>query len=210
MSVVTNLRYFSINFRFPVFKKFLFQELFLYVKNYQGRGLCYLPKLKAGAGNRNRGLDNSGYYATTEFFRPLTRHPPTRRLLACSLLTRRLLTLRPLTRRPLTRCLLTCPLLTRRLLTRRLLTRRLLTRHPFTRRPFTRRPLTHRLITRRPRILSSLMSECLDTHETNTDEVMLLAMSVMSMTVGMYVSFILFYFILDGSFRSCQENVGNH
>ena len=190
MSVVTNLRYFSINFRFPVFKKFLFQELFLYVKNYQGRGLCYLPKLKAGAGNTNRGLDNSGYYATTEFFRPLTRHPPTRRLLACSLLTRRLLTLRPLTRRPLTRCLLTCPL--------------------FTRRPFTRRPLTHRLITRRPRILSSLMSECLDTHETNTDEVMLLAMSVMSMTVGMYVSFILFYFILDGSFRSCQENVGNH
>ena len=175
MSVVTNLRYFSINFRFPVFKKFLFQELFLYVKNYQGRGLCYLPKLKAGAGNRNRGLDNSGYYATTEFFRPLTRHPPTRRLLACSLLTRRLLT-----------------------------------RPPFTRRPFTRRPLTHRLITRRPRILSSLMSECLDTHETNTDEVMLLAMSVMSMTVGMYVSFILFYFILDGSFRSCQENVGNH
>ena len=28
------------------------------MRNYQGRGLCYLPKPKAEAGNTNRGLNN--------------------------------------------------------------------------------------------------------------------------------------------------------
>ena len=35
-------------------------------ENYQGRGLCYLPKPKAEADNTNRGLDNSRYHAKTE------------------------------------------------------------------------------------------------------------------------------------------------
>ena len=36
------------------------------IKNYQGRGLCYLPKPKVEAANTNRSLDNSWYYAITE------------------------------------------------------------------------------------------------------------------------------------------------
>ena len=36
-------------------------------ENYQGRVLCYLPKPKAEAANRNRRLDNSRYHAKTEF-----------------------------------------------------------------------------------------------------------------------------------------------
>ena len=35
--------------------------------NYQGRGLCYLPKPKAEADNTNRGLNNSSYPTRTEF-----------------------------------------------------------------------------------------------------------------------------------------------
>ena len=37
------------------------------IKNYQDRGLCYLLKAKAEADTTNRGLDNSCYYAITEF-----------------------------------------------------------------------------------------------------------------------------------------------
>ena len=31
------------------------------MRNYYGRGLCYLPKTKAEADNTNRGLNNSSY-----------------------------------------------------------------------------------------------------------------------------------------------------
>ena len=37
------------------------------IENYQGRGLCCQPKPKAEVDNTNRGLDNSRYYAKTEF-----------------------------------------------------------------------------------------------------------------------------------------------
>ena len=37
------------------------------MRNYQGRGLCYLPKPKAEADNTNRGLNNSSYPTRTEF-----------------------------------------------------------------------------------------------------------------------------------------------
>ena len=32
------------------------------MRNYQGRGLCYLSKPKAEADNTNRGLNNSSFY----------------------------------------------------------------------------------------------------------------------------------------------------
>ena len=35
-------------------------------ENYQGRGLCYLPKPKAEADNTNRGLDNFAIMQNTE------------------------------------------------------------------------------------------------------------------------------------------------
>ena len=35
-------------------------------ENYQGRGLCYLPKPKAETDNANRGLDDSRCHAKTE------------------------------------------------------------------------------------------------------------------------------------------------
>ena len=37
------------------------------IKNYEGQGLCYPPKLKAEVDNTNRGLDNSRYHVKTEF-----------------------------------------------------------------------------------------------------------------------------------------------
>ena len=37
------------------------------IENYQARGLRYPPKPKAEVDNTNRGLDNSRYYAKTEF-----------------------------------------------------------------------------------------------------------------------------------------------
>ena len=37
------------------------------MRNYQGRGLCYLPKSKAEADYTNRGLNNFSYPARTEF-----------------------------------------------------------------------------------------------------------------------------------------------
>ena len=36
-------------------------------ENYQGRGLCCLPKPKAEADNTHRGLVNSQYHAITSF-----------------------------------------------------------------------------------------------------------------------------------------------
>ena len=37
------------------------------MRNYLGRGLCYLPKPKAEADNTNGGLNNSSYPTRTEF-----------------------------------------------------------------------------------------------------------------------------------------------
>ena len=37
------------------------------IMNYQNRGLCYLPKPKAGQITQTRGFDNSKYHAKTEF-----------------------------------------------------------------------------------------------------------------------------------------------
>ena len=37
------------------------------MRNYWGRGLCYLPKPKAETDNTNRGLNNSSYLTRTEF-----------------------------------------------------------------------------------------------------------------------------------------------
>ena len=37
------------------------------MRNYYGRGLCYLQKPKAEADNTNRGLNNSSYPTRTEF-----------------------------------------------------------------------------------------------------------------------------------------------
>ena len=36
------------------------------MRNYEGRGLCYLPKPKVEADNTNRGLNNSSYSTRTE------------------------------------------------------------------------------------------------------------------------------------------------
>ena len=47
--------------------KQLLNEVEYDIENYQRRGLCYLPKPKAGVDNRNRGLDNSRYHTKTEF-----------------------------------------------------------------------------------------------------------------------------------------------
>ena len=44
--------------RFPGHIKQLLDEVEHDSENYQGRGLCYLPKPKAEADNTNRGLDN--------------------------------------------------------------------------------------------------------------------------------------------------------
>ena len=41
------------------------------MKNYRGRGLCFLPKPKAEADNTNRGLNNSSYPTKTFLFKNL-------------------------------------------------------------------------------------------------------------------------------------------
>ena len=40
----------------------LWDEVFLDIQNYQGRGKCYQPKPKAEADNTYCDLDNSGYH----------------------------------------------------------------------------------------------------------------------------------------------------
>ena len=56
----------SAHIRTTIIKQLL-NEVEWDMRDYQGRGLCYLPKPKAEADNTNRGLNNSSYPTRTEF-----------------------------------------------------------------------------------------------------------------------------------------------